>query len=200
MWNHSSCIKKWPVGIKLLGGACCCSLCVLKKKRERGERESALDWRNSSLDKCLNPVNEGGAVCNVDSRVGLTMESWVSLDNFATFRLSKSKGMYGCVCLSVLCLCLSGEEAQVNPSINFAFFEPWYISETGPISATCPVICDSFRKLKPTPREGRKSWKPEMQVGSTAHSGQPTERVLRKPAFCGVKTERLPRPLCLLLV
>ena len=48
------------------------------------------------------------------------MESGAFGDDFGAFRLSKFKGMNECV----LCPCPSGEEAQVNMSINFAFFEP----------------------------------------------------------------------------
>ena len=48
------------------------------------------------------------------------MESGSLGDDFDAFRLSKFKGMNECV----LCPCPSGEEAQVNMSINFAFLEP----------------------------------------------------------------------------
>lgn len=48
------------------------------------------------------------------------MESGAFGDDFGALRLSKFKGTNECV----LCACLSGEEAQVNMSINFAFFEP----------------------------------------------------------------------------
>ena len=50
------------------------------------------------------------------------MESGAFGDDFGAFRLSKFKGVNKCV----LCPCPSGEEAQVNTSINFAFFEPRY--------------------------------------------------------------------------
>lgn len=31
---------------------------------------------------------------------GLTIVSWISLDDFPTFKFSRSKGVCGCVCLS----------------------------------------------------------------------------------------------------
>lgn len=57
---------------------------------------------------------------------GIAVESWAPLDSFAAFKLSRSEGMCRgvCVCVCLVCPVLSGEEAEVNMSINFVFFEP----------------------------------------------------------------------------
>lgn len=43
------------------------SLCRKKGREKKNELELETRWRNSSLDKYLNPGTEGRAICKVDS-------------------------------------------------------------------------------------------------------------------------------------
>lgn len=100
----------------------------------------------------------------------------------------------GCagVCLTVYVSIPIWWKAEVNMFINLVFFDPWPISDNDPVSATCPVIYDSFGKLKHTLREESQQVESKLRL----RSAQRACFLLETKPFAVWRLRGFPPPLC----